>query len=331
LNFCTFNFFQTSTLLAPVSADSESGLLAAANQILQTNALLSNAPVVGPTLFSSQPVGPALLSNPPQSISHAFLPNEPVGTALISNNSSHSVNHVLATVQPTNLNFGPVANNSFTVLEPITAPIEQQEAVAVETIGSKVRQPKRHVPDIIPYNDNTLKKPAQHSQVPVQNEFVENISMLKCKLCGFLSSSGTGMDNHLFDEHEKHIGGCTKSQQDIDNWQLVASKEGVMLNCPQCQNIFSSERSFTVHLTEDHQMSDSLAASTVTIEHLKRKEKTLNIIREERERLRQERKKSRQHGFEAYLDEGGELCIRQVPAAVVELKKESNDDQVSYS
>ncbi len=201
--------------------------------------------------------------------------------------------------------FRPVSNNSFTV-ESLTGQATNETFEA------------QHIPDIIPAT--SVNQPEDLLLSP----YVDQITMLKCKLCGFLSSSVTGIDNHLYDEHEKQVGPA-KIKED-ENWQQVASKEGIRLHCPQCQNIFSSERSFTVHLTEDHMMTDSLAAEAVSKENQERKAKTLSFIQAKKEEMRLERKRKRQHGFEAYLDDGGELRIRQIAGNSHGTSKTVNSD-----
>ena len=174
----------------------------------------------------------------------------------------------------------------------------------------------KEVQSILSQNDSF--QPGNITSLAIQphnTQFVEVVSMFKCKICCYVNSSSMAIENHLYDEHEKVVGAPPKTKDEA-NWQQVASKEGVKLNCPQCHNVFSSERSFSVHLTEDHAMSDSQAATAVATENQERKAKTLSIIRAEKERLRQERKRNRQDGYEAYLDEKGELRIRHMAAGV---------------
>ena len=197
---------------------------------------------------------------------------------------------LIANSTPT-LNFQSVTSNTFTV----------------ESLNSQNNHDiEPNLPNVIQQHDSN----SDETLCPTATEYVECISMLKCKLCGFVSSSYSGMDNHLFDEHDKEI--TISRLHNKEDWQHIAKKKGVQLNCPMCQNVFNSEKSFKFHLTEDHNMSESLALSSVKKENYIRKNQTLNIIRTEKERLREERKINRQHSFEAYLDTSGELRIRRI-------------------
>lgn len=215
---------------------------------------------------------------------------------LVSANQILNSNNLIANQTSATINFRPVATNTFTV----------------ESLTSQNNQdcPNFSNSNVIRHNNSNINENIYHTV----SEYVECISLLKCKLCGFLSISSSGIDEHLFDEHDKEM--ANSKLDDEDSWQKIASKEGIKLNCPMCQNVFNSEKSFQVHLTEDHNLSESLALSRVTRENYARKSKTLNIIRTKKERLRQERKRNRKHGFEAYLDSGGELRIRRIAALV---------------
>ena len=168
-------------------------------------------------------------------------------------------------------------------------------------------------------------KPAEPWQDAAMDNFVEKLTMFKCKVCGFLSSSSEGVELHLFDDHDERISQFRF--KDENSWIKVAQREEIKLHCPLCSNLFSSERSFQVHLTEDHLLSESEAIARFAKENGERKRKTLKIIREEKEKLKLERRKSRQFGYEAYLDSCGELRIRSAGSRF-QLHREQDDDEI---
>ena len=148
----------------------------------------------------------------------------------------------------------------------------------------------------------------EHETKSCLDNLVERLSVFKCKLCGFISTTVEGVEIHLFDDHDESISQLKFEVE--NNWIKVAQREGIKLNCPMCPNLFSSERSFKVHLVEDHLLTDAEAIIKYGAENAYRREKTIRKIREEKEKLKEERRKSKRFSYEAYVNGAGELMIR---------------------
>eukprot|EP00088_Acartia_fossae_P035053 TRINITY_DN3606_c0_g1_i1.p1 TRINITY_DN3606_c0_g1~~TRINITY_DN3606_c0_g1_i1.p1 ORF type:complete len:1271 (+),score=290.21 TRINITY_DN3606_c0_g1_i1:63-3875(+) len=337
---------QTSTtILAPVSATTATGLVAAARGELAATAEILPAAtaelVPAAVAAANHQLSTISISSQPRiagPVPPVIGPGAPViGPAAPVVGPASAVVGAAASVTPAVISVPPPPPPPLSLAPslplPTAAAIEFHPTLAasssatftvdsfggVNSSGEKAvilneRNNHQDVQSMLSQNDSF--PPASSTVLSIQppnSQFVEVVSMFKCKICCYVNSSSLAIENHLYDEHEKVVGAPPRTKDEA-NWQQVASKEGVKLNCPQCHNIFSSERSFSVHLTEDHAMSDSQAATAVAKENSERKAKTLNIIRAEKERLRQERKRNRQDGYEAYLDDNGELRIRRIVA-----------------
>ena len=136
---------------------------------------------------------------------------------------------------------------------------------------------------------------------------VTSISCFKCQVCGFLGLTNKAVEDHMMLEHDADLedGGD-------DSWLAVAQKEGIKLECSFCPNKFNAEgsRSFKVHVIDDHGVNEAEAEKQFRARYAERKATTLAFIKRKREEEREERRRCRKDGLEAYVDEHGELRVR---------------------
>eukprot|EP00092_Neocalanus_flemingeri_P014578 GFUD01015727.1.p1 GENE.GFUD01015727.1~~GFUD01015727.1.p1 ORF type:complete len:1020 (-),score=204.84 GFUD01015727.1:156-3215(-) len=158
-------------------------------------------------------------------------------------------------------------------------------------------------------------------------QYCEKVTCYKCKLCGYLSLTNTALKHHLIDDHEEMVTEAENINEIA--WLPTALKSGIQLACPLCSNKFNSGRSFKVHATEDHGLKECEAERELEIRNKDRKEKAFKVIREEKQRDRQERRKRKQTSYEAYVDANNELRIR-VPQSLefksMKMKKSPETD-----
>jgi len=194
------------------------------------------------------------------------------------------------------LSFRPVLNTSFSV-----------DSLSAAAVTSTAREMGNLIvdPATVQYAADNRE---QCKVTTTPSNLIEKMSVFKCKLCGFIGTTAECVELHIIDEHEESIS--QSSYEEEQNWVKVAQRESVKLHCPLCANLFTSERSFKVHLTEDHQLTDTAAALHFEKENGERRAITLRLIREEKEKLKLERRRSKQQGYEAYVNDSGELRVR---------------------
>ena len=156
------------------------------------------------------------------------------------------------------------------------------------------------------------------------DNLIEKMAVFKCKICGFISTTAETMDIHILDDHEDKLASSKFDEE--TNWMKVAQRNSIKLGCPLCPNLFSSERSFKVHLTEDHLLSDIDAIARYRVENERRKKKAMVIIREEKERRKLERRRLKQNSYEAYIDTSGELRVRSAGFSVTSVQHHEDED-----
>ena len=141
------------------------------------------------------------------------------------------------------------------------------------------------------------------------DQFTEQVTCYKCRICGYLAVNKTKLNNHLLDDHDDVI--VVEDTTLESTWLAAAVKHGIKLNCPFCSNTFQSGRSFQVHVAEDHDRTDDQAKEHLDQKNKERKEKAQKLVKEEKQRAREARKRRRQLSYEAYIDNNNELCVRQ--------------------
>eukprot|EP00095_Tigriopus_kingsejongensis_P004445 maker-scaffold168_size293125-snap-gene-0.17 protein:Tk04445 transcript:maker-scaffold168_size293125-snap-gene-0.17-mRNA-1 annotation:"hypothetical protein L798_07469" len=137
---------------------------------------------------------------------------------------------------------------------------------------------------------------------------VQPISCFKCSECGFLGMTAKQIEDHAIFEHE------ADSNEDSEEWLSVAQREGIKLECPFCPNKFNAEgsRSFKVHVLDDHGVNETEAEKQFRECHQKRRNATLEWMKKKRAEEREERRRARRDVLEAYVDDNGELRVRNV-------------------
>ena len=140
------------------------------------------------------------------------------------------------------------------------------------------------------------------------DQYTEAVTCYKCKLCGYLVLNQSALKHHFIDDHEDIIG--LEDNIPDSTWLPSALKFGIQLNCPLCSNTFRSGRSFQVHVTEDHGVSEREAEVQLDARNRERKEKVLNRLREEKRQEREARKKKRRLSYETYIDNNNEMKVR---------------------
>ena len=120
--------------------------------------------------------------------------------------------------------------------------------------------------------------------------------------------SQNGLKHHLLDDHEDIVTEDDAVKEGA--WLDIALKFGIQLNCPMCSNTFKSGRSFQVHVTEDHGVTENEAEAQLESRNKDRKEKAIRVLREEKQKEREARRRKRQLAYEAYIDNNNELKVR---------------------
>lgn len=143
-----------------------------------------------------------------------------------------------------------------------------------------------------------------------KSEFIEPVSCFKCADCGFLGMTEKAVENHAVAAHGIDLGST-------NDWLSMAQAEGIKLQCPFCPNTFNAEgsRSFKVHVMDDHGVNEGDAEHHFKECQDQRRRKTLEATRKKREREREERKRVKRDTLEAYVNDKGELRVRNVRRA----------------
>ena len=141
------------------------------------------------------------------------------------------------------------------------------------------------------------------------DQYTEAVTCYKCKLCGYLVLNQTALKHHFIDDHEDVIG--VEENLPESAWLPSAQRFGVQLHCPLCPNTFKSGRSFQVHVTEDHGVTEREAEALLETRNKDRKEKVLKMLREEKRQERDARKRKRNLTYETYIDNNNEMIVRQ--------------------
>ncbi|TRY64018.1 hypothetical protein TCAL_05571 [Tigriopus californicus] len=154
----------------------------------------------------------------------------------------------------------------------------------------------------------SLPNPLSGNSEPVKEKknVVQPISCFKCTECGFLGLSHKQVEDHALFEHEFDL------TEDNEEWLVVAQRESIKLECPFCPNKFNAEgsRSFKVHVLDDHGVNETEADKHFRDGHQKRRTKTLEWMKAKRAEEKEERRRARRDVLEAYVDEQGQLRVR---------------------
>ena len=153
------------------------------------------------------------------------------------------------------------------------------------------------------------------------DQYTEAVTCYKCKLCGYLVLNQEALKHHFIDDHEDVIGVEENLPDSV--WLPSATRFGVQLHCPLCPNTFKSGRSFQVHVTEDHGVSEREAEVHLEARNKDRKEKVLKKLREEKRQESDARKRMRNLTYETYIDSNNEMKVR--------LPTTANNNQLSKS
>lgn len=186
-------------------------------------------------------------------------------------------------------------------------------------------QPKLYLKQIFngSVSSISLPNPLPGSSEPVKEKknVVQPISCFKCTECGFLGLSHKQVEDHALFEHEFDL------TEDNEEWLVVAQRESIKLECPFCPNKFNAEgsRSFKVHVLDDHGVNETEADKHFRESHQKRRSKTLEWMRAKRAEEKEERRRARRDVLEAYVDEQGQLRVRNTTKG----KKSPGSDVVS--
>lgn len=140
-----------------------------------------------------------------------------------------------------------------------------------------------------------------------RSKFIEMVSAYKCKLCNMLGHTVGDIETHLASNHEVEYF-------DEEDWLEVAQKEDIRLECPRCENNFSSEgsRSFKVHMVDDHHLSEEVADSLFEEQNGYRKAKAMALLRDQKLSMKIRRSALLNVKMEAYIDERGELRVKSI-------------------
>ena len=140
------------------------------------------------------------------------------------------------------------------------------------------------------------------------DQYTEAVTCYKCKLCGYLVLNQAALKHHFIDDHEDVIG--VEENLPDSAWLPSAQRFNVQLHCPLCPNTFKSGRSFQVHVTEDHGVSEREAEVQLEARNKERKEKVVKMLREEKRQEREARKKKKNLTYETYIDNNNEMKVR---------------------
>lgn len=142
---------------------------------------------------------------------------------------------------------------------------------------------------------------------------IEEVTCYKCKLCGYLGLTVKKVEEHMMHEHVDDF-------LQPEDWLGVAQRENIRLHCPMCENTFIAEgsRSFKVHLTDDHCVSEAEADRHYRECNKQRRDRAMVVLKREKEEERLKRTKGQQDILEAYVDEKTlELRVRTIKRDIV--------------
>ena len=100
-------------------------------------------------------------------------------------------------------------------------------------------------------------------------------------------------------------------KEDEEDLLDIAVKAGIQLNCPLCSNTFKSARSFSVHMTDDHNLEEKQAELELQKKNKERKEKVKRIIGDQKRKEKEDRKRRRDSTYEAFVDTNNEIRVRE--------------------
>ncbi|XP_068084384.1 uncharacterized protein [Anabrus simplex] len=84
-----------------------------------------------------------------------------------------------------------------------------------------------------------LEEREELKESSIAKHFMEEVACFKCKFCPFLSLDQATVTEHI---NEEHVSKVLRAKQ--------------KMNCPGCSNVFFSTSSLSVHLTQDHEVSE---------------------------------------------------------------------------
>ena len=168
----------------------------------------------------------------------------------------------------------------------------------------------------------------QQQHLPSLDKRIAVVTCYKCTLCGFLAVSSRGVSEHIEEIHgddprrdHLHLTGKEK-------WLQIAKEKKILLECEKCENKFNAQgsRSYKVHMIDDHGLGDEEAAAKYEEAFQKTKKLALEALRARR-RKNNDLNDGDKPALEAYLDEKGQLKIRQAqepkPSTAEEVIKRS--------
>ena len=216
---------------------------------------------------------------------------------------------------------------SSNMLGPEARPAQQfSNSAPVTNYTSWVQSPNL---DILPLQPQQFapKPPSMgHNLQPIQpqqpqnyEQYCEKVTCFKCRLCGYLVLSQAALRHHILDDHEEVVDEEDSGKE--SDWISTALKHKIQICCSLCSNKFNSGRSFKVHMSEDHGLSDNETERELEKINKERKEKSIKVMKEEKIKAKEERKKKRQVSFEAYIDGNNELKIRMPKLSTDSSKK----------
>ena len=142
---------------------------------------------------------------------------------------------------------------------------------------------------------------------------IPNILILNQDNCSHLNSAVFFLDvkEHMTKEHQ--LSPNAQNSDELD-WLDVAQKEGIFLECPLCSNTFQKEgfRSFTIHLVDDHGLSECESHEKFTECSKNRQDKTVQLIRERDDSAKCKKARKCRETLEAYVTSEGELRVRAI-------------------
>ena len=190
----------------------------------------------------------------------------------------------------------------------------------LEDIDTSLLHTKRKKPGTPPGHSNRgLETDEQCDSEGDNAAFWKNVDVFtcyKCRHCGYLGVSRRDAKEHLEEEHEDLVPASAIGDPDADpsNWLQVAKKQKIPIQCPSCPNTFMAERSFKVHMTDDHSISEQEVEVVASTCQQSRKEITLRYIKAKQEELKAKRadsrRKKRGSNLEVYINENGEMRLR---------------------
>lgn len=168
--------------------------------------------------------------------------------------------------------------------------------------------------DIVSVFPDTKSAPGHNLQpLKIKNnyeQYAEKVMCYKCKLCGYLVTNNSALKHHVIDDHDDVVTHGDENDSE-GAWLDLAIKAGILLNCSLCTNTFKSVRSFSVHMTDDHSLTDHQAEVELDKRNKERKERALELLKDRRRKEKEERKKRRELTYEAYMDQNNEIKVRK--------------------